>query len=377
MGFKMTDIDNNEEDLGVIEEEERLLEEHDDNETPPSDIIAFNELRSCADLLRMYKSNQLTIDPDFQRNLVWSISSRSKFIDSLAKQLPIPSMCISLDYKTDRRLVIDGLQRISTIVSFLNEESWTLSNIKEIDQRLRGKTPNQIKNENPDLFSRIENVTIPITVLRCDYSKKSHMRHLFTIFHRLNSGGSKLNNQEIRNCIYSGKLNNLLKEIANTPESQNFFKYKTSNISNTNALLGNNYRYQYEELYLRVLAFSENLEKYNGKLSNFLNDFMNENCNPNEKKYNEWKTKLLKSLSLIYGDERIFKFSKTIVEAILYGVYKNLDNISLLDLESFKDRVNELKRHENFSLISLKEGLASKEKVNGRLSVAEEIFGRS
>ena len=371
----MSDI---EEELIVInEEEERLLEEHDDDEISPSDIIAFNELRSCADLLRMYKSSQLTIDPDFQRNLVWSISSRSKFIDSLAKQLPIPSMCISLDYKTDRRLVIDGLQRISTIVSFLNEESWTLSNIKEIDQRLRGKTPNQIKNEYPDLFSRIENVTIPITVLRCDYSKKSHMRHLFTIFHRLNSGGAKLNNQEIRNCIYSGKLNNLLKEIAGTDESQSFFRYRTSNISNTNALLGSNYRYQYEELYLRVLAFSENLDKYNGKLSNFLNEFMDDNSNSKDAKYSEWKNKLLKSLSLVYRDERISKFSKTIVEAILYGVYKNLDNTALLNLEIFKGKVNELRKHENFSLISLKEGLASKDKVNGRLSVAKEIFGRS
>lgn len=64
----MTQIEINEEQ--IVEEEERLSEEHDDNEAPPSDIIAFNELRSCADLLRMYKSNQLTIDPEFQRNLV-------------------------------------------------------------------------------------------------------------------------------------------------------------------------------------------------------------------------------------------------------------------------------------------------------------------
>lgn len=199
--FEMKEIDEI-----LVEKEDELFEEDTEDETPPIDIIAFNELRSCADLHRMYRSNQLTIDPDFQRNLVWTAVSKSKFIDSLAKQLPIPSMCISLDYKSDKRLVIDGLQRISTIVSFLNEENWALSNINDIDIRLRGKTPNQIKNESPEIFSRIENISIPITVLRCDYSKKSHMSYLFTIFHRLNSGGNKLNNQEIRNCIYSGKL---------------------------------------------------------------------------------------------------------------------------------------------------------------------------
>src|SRR5690606_3309738 len=118
----------------------------------------------------------------------------------------------------------------------------------------------------------------------------------------------------------------------------------------TNALLGSNYRYQYEELYLRVLAFSEKLDKYNGKLSNFLNDFMDDNRNPDDKKYFEWKSNFLNVLSLIYRDERIANFSKTIVEAILYGVYKNLNNVALLDVEIFKNRVNELREHENFSL---------------------------
>ena len=74
-------------------------QQHDDdiNKQPPDDIISFNELRSCADLLRMYTDNQLKIDPDFQRNLVWSAVEKTRFIDSLTKQLSIPSMCISLD----------------------------------------------------------------------------------------------------------------------------------------------------------------------------------------------------------------------------------------------------------------------------------------
>ncbi|MDC4669194.1 DUF262 domain-containing protein, partial [Acinetobacter baumannii] len=86
--LNFAEIDTNEE---LLEQEEELFDEDLEGETPPSDIIAFNELRSCADLFRMYKSNQLKIDPDFQRNLVWSISAKSRFIDSLAKQLPIPS----------------------------------------------------------------------------------------------------------------------------------------------------------------------------------------------------------------------------------------------------------------------------------------------
>ena len=371
--LNFTEIDTNEE---LLEREEELFEEDSDGESPPSDIIAFNELRSCADLFRMYKSNQLKIDPDFQRNLVWSISAKSKFIDSLAKQLPIPSMCISLDYKTDQRLIIDGLQRISTIISFLNGDDWKISNIKEIDEKLRGKTPAQIFNDHRDIFSKIENITIPITVLRCEYSKKSHMKYLFTIFHRLNSGGNRLNNQEIRNCIYEGSFNNLLKDLAKDIKSQTYFKYEIAPLNKNHSMIRNSYRFQFEELYLRVFAFSEKLGSYKGKLATFLNDFMDDNRNMPENKVFEWKEKMHSTWDIVFSDDRVSTFSKSIVEAILYGVFNNLDNQSLLDADTFKMKVNELRLDENFSLVALKEGLASKEKVTRRLNKAKEIFGR-
>ena len=72
--------------------ENQQMETDDFNEVPPGDIVAFNELRSCADLLRMYKENQLEIQPDFQRDIVWSPSMQTRLIDSLVKQLPIPSV---------------------------------------------------------------------------------------------------------------------------------------------------------------------------------------------------------------------------------------------------------------------------------------------
>ena len=87
---------------------------------PPPDIVAFNEARSCADLFRLYQKGQLDIQPKFQRGIVWSNKEQALFVDSLIKQLPIPSICISLDIKTQKRLVIDGLQRLWTIIHFLN-----------------------------------------------------------------------------------------------------------------------------------------------------------------------------------------------------------------------------------------------------------------
>ena len=92
--------------------ERQTFEEIDGFSVPPADLIAYNELRSCADLYRMYRERQLEISPEFQREIVWSTPVQTRFIDSLVKQLPIPTMCFSLDYKTQKWQVIDGLQRM-------------------------------------------------------------------------------------------------------------------------------------------------------------------------------------------------------------------------------------------------------------------------
>lgn len=60
-------------DEGLERAETELSESEGYSETPPSDIVAFNELRSCADLVRMHTSKQLIIKPDFQRDVVWPL----------------------------------------------------------------------------------------------------------------------------------------------------------------------------------------------------------------------------------------------------------------------------------------------------------------
>ena len=135
-------------DKSIKELEDTQQYEDNSNDLPPSDIVAFNELRSCADLLRLYESKQLNIQPDFQRDIVWSKPDQTRFIDSLTKQLPIPSMCISLDYKTDRRLIIDGLQRMNSIINFLSDDEWKLSELDDIDEKLSGKTVHTIKTKS-------------------------------------------------------------------------------------------------------------------------------------------------------------------------------------------------------------------------------------
>ena len=364
-------------DQKTPEEELRELEENEafeDNnaDLPPNDIVAFNELRSCSDLVRMYKTEQLEIQPDFQRDIVWKKPAQTRFIDSLVKQLPIPSICISLDYKTNKRLVIDGLQRMQSIINFLDEENenWRLSKLDDIDEKISGKTISTIKSKYPKIYDRVENLTIPVTVLRCDYSKKSHMKYLFTIFHRLNTGGLKLNNQEIRNCIFNGPFNRLLKTEVIYENFRNLLDLEKDKT----------YRFIYEELILRFFAFYDWLEKYNGKLSAFLNDYMNEYKEADKTFISKKKHLFERVVDLLYirilDSKKLPHISKATTEGIMMGIAKNINELEALPNETLKSYYQKLRNDDLYSIENLKEGLSQKEKVLKRLNRAIKIFNR-
>lgn len=350
----------------IYEEGEETIE----NVVPPADIFAFNESRSCADLKRMYDKKQIDISPDFQRELVWDSPSKARFLDSLLKNLPIPSMCISLDISSQKRVVIDGLQRISTIVEFLdaveNDRELVLSSLNDIDDRLSGKSIKQIKEYSPDVIGFIENVSIPVTVLRCDLSKENHMEYIFTIFHRLNTGGTKLNSQEIRNCIFNGKFNDMLSKCSSEKNEE------------LESLLGKkNSRFTFEEFILRFFAFQDKLNNYNGKLTSFLNEYMRENRKLSEDKINNKKDLFIKTVDVLYSKITGEKnFSRAVLEALLYGVGKNLEKSSSMSNEDFNSLCQKIRDSTELQSSELQGGLMQQSKVKARLNIADEIFRR-
>lgn len=359
-------------ELSELEQmEKETFEEDDSIDLPPPDVVAYNELRSCADLFRMYKDGILEIRPVFQREIVWTEPAKTRFIDSLVKQLPIPSMCFSLDFKSQQWQVIDGLQRMHCIVRFLTGSSWTLSKLDDIDPKLSGTPISSLADKKSSLhpyFTRVENLTLPITVLRCDYLNKSHSNYIFTIFHRLNSGGTKLNNQEIRNCIYSGPFNEFLKELDGNTTWMKINKMEQ---------IGG-YRYTKQELILRFFAFRDNYESYRGRLAKFLNDYMLDHRYPSDEFISEKRTLFNGTVDLIY--KSVFagkipsKLSIAVLEATLVGVSFNLSFLTSQTNEHIQALYEKLINDNNFSESRLREGLSGRERVIGRMSVAKRIF---
>lgn len=359
-----------------MDQQNQLFDDLDDSEEasfenaiPPQDIFAFNESRSCADLKRMYDKKQIDIEPDFQRERVWKPKDKTRFIDSLLKNLPIPSMCVSLDIKTNKRIVIDGLQRISTIIEFLdavenNDDKYILSNIDDVDSRLAGNSAKYIQEQYPEVVSDIENVSIPVTTLRCNLDKENHMEYIFTIFHRLNTGGTKLNDQEIRNCIFSGGFNDMV------------FHCAIDNKPILTKYLGENKRFSHEEFVLRFFAFQDsNLEQnYNGRLTSFLNKYMDQNRNLDQSSL-LCRQKLFNRVILFIQRQIFERTSKIVFESILYGIAKNIDSLEKnVSEEKFKSKVEELMASTEFKTEELQSGLLQRAKVLARLNKANKVF---
>lgn len=339
---------------------------------PPPDVVSFNELRSCADLVRLFEEGTLEIQPHFQREVVWKKPDQSRFIDSLVKQLPIPSMCFSLDFKTQKWQVVDGLQRMTSIVAFLGKNSdWRLSNLADIDSRIANRTASQLIAEGGEpetLYRRVRNLSLPITVIRCDYSKESHTNYLFTIFHRLNAGGVRLNNQEIRNCIYSGPFNTLLHDLDVVAEWK----------ATKDRLPGKGNRFRSVELILRFFALYENTENYSGQMAKFLNDYMHQYRLAKAEELENMRQLFIRAASVLargLAHDGVAKPSNTLIDAALVGIADNIDELEPLSDVDLGARMSLLREHPALSAIALKSDTTATEKVKNRLGAAREIFG--
>lgn len=369
---------NDKENKKLKEIEYQLQYEDDTNEIPPKEVFTFNELRSCADLYRMYKKGILEIQPVYQRDFVWSDADKTRFVDSLLKRLPIPSLCFSQDAKTNRMQVIDGLQRMDTIRSFFDNSEWRLSNLDDIDSRLRGKTIKEITDSDPEVVSEIENFALPVTLLRCDYEKLNHIEYVFTIFRRLNTGGLKLTNQEIRNAIFSGTFNDFLRDCNKDKNWASLLK-KTTGQKNTND------RFKSIEVILKFFAFFDKHSKFKPGLSNFLNEYMKENRSLSEtdiqKKKDLFDRTIHLALETLFKRKPVSRLNNATFDAVMFGIAKNIDYLEKLLSDSrgatIKTMFKEFSKQNAFSPESLSEGIYNRQKVAERFSLATSIFSKN
>lgn len=198
--------------------------------------------------------------PDYQREMVWTPNQKSRFIESLMLNLPIPYLFFS-DNEEGRSEVIDGSQRLRTIIEYY-QNKFELKNLKLLDS-LNGFNFDDLPLVRQRRFRK---KTIRVIEMTSNMDEEARRQ----MFDRLNTGGTKLTSMEQRFGSRDGKFTHFVNEL-----SKNKLLREICPISETRES-----RREYPELILRFFAYLNNYKKFEKRVDEFLDDYldkMNEN----------------------------------------------------------------------------------------------------
>lgn len=351
---------------------------------------------SFGELINLYKNKELVIRPEYQRLFRWSQLQKTALIESILLSIPIPPIFVAED-KDGVWELVDGLQRVSTFISFFGElegsslvsvNNYTDSDIEEAGEdsfeEINGESYNKWVLRAGNLIKNLEGFTIDTlpaglkinlkrAVCRVEILRGESTNSMkYELFKRLNSGGSKLTPQEIRNGIYRGvdpRLNELLLKISQDKIFKDLTQLSSGRIDEL---------YD-QELILRFFAFYNSVEKITANTEKFLNGFMETTVQNPDFDYSSYENILLKCLNLIndLGNNKIFRNSSNLFvpanfEGILIGLAQNIEKYEASP-ELLKEKINLLKNDGDFNRFS---GVASnsKSRIKNRLKRANEIF---
>lgn len=249
--------------ISVIE----AVDKHLKNVHTQSLDLSFNEL------LDMYKQGELDISPDYQRLFQWSEGTRSRFIESLLLEMPIPAIYV-IEEQEGKYLLIDGLQRISSYLHLRGEleaphlepeikmgKKLVLTDC-DIVKELNGKTFDDLGTA---LQIRLKRSFVRVEVVR----KGSDPKFKYHMFKRFNTGGALLTDQQLRNCtirLLNPQFNDFIIRLS---QQDIFQQCVTENLTQTQILGAFD-----QELVLRFFAFKNYRDNFQHDVRDFLTEYM-------------------------------------------------------------------------------------------------------
>lgn len=220
-----------------IEGDDTLIPESnvDTENIYPANVKVSRDVFSVYELKRKYEERgSVVLDPDFQRENVWSRKQKSELVESILMGIPLPVMYFAED-KLGNLQVIDGRQRLTALFTYLNND-FPISSAPILSS-IKGKNFSQLEQKDQ---VKLEDYQIIVYIIK----PSTPDRIKFDIFDRVNRGGTQLNKQEMRNALYQGESTKLLSKLS---KSQEFQKATNGAINAT--------RMKDKYLILRFLAF--------------------------------------------------------------------------------------------------------------------------
>lgn len=327
----------------------------------PSDVNITQIPTNVSNIMERLENEEYDLMPAFQRHGgLWSIEKQSRLIESLMLKIPLPAFYFDAS-REDKWVVIDGLQRLTAFQNYLvgedledgSREKYKFQGMQYL-RDFNGKTFDELPRQ---YIRRIKESSIVAYTV----TKGTPEEVVFNIFQRINTGGVQLNDQEIRQALYSGIGTDLIKEMA----EMEVFKEATQFAVKPDRMLDREYA-------LRFLSFTElDYEKeYKGNIDNFLikglkeaNVFDANDCGRVIRRF----VRVMKACKSIFGKYAFRKYNKDFrrgpinkaifeIWAICFG---ELNVIQLKRIEKNKDeflrQFGELLENSDFA-VALKAG---------------------
>lgn len=307
--------------------------EHEDGQTVRFRISSYGADYTVDSLVKRLNSRVFYVPP-FQREYVWTQPQASRFIESLLLGLPVPNVFVAKESESSKHLIIDGQQRLKTLQYFF--ENYFVNRdrkfrLKDVAPEWSGKTIHDLTAD--DRF-RLEDSIVRVTIFKQDHPGDE--RSIYSVFERLNTGGTKLYPQEIRNCVSHGALIELLKELNQNEHWRSIFGAPSK-------------RQKDQELILRFLAFYFEEENYKQPMRNFLNKFTQDHRNVAAPLTSQFRKVFANTIETIRDaiGQRAFRPKSTtlnaaVFDSVMVGVARRLDSGPISNLEQLKQAYENL-----------------------------------
>jgi len=266
-------------------------------------------------LVKRFERGDIFI-PDFQRSYVWTLRQASKFIESILLGLPIPSVFLYREEKTHKLLIIDGLQRLSTLYAFYKGKfprSNQTFRLKDVKSKYKNRSLTELAEED---HRRLEDSVIHAMIIQQTVPGNDNSS-VYHIFDRLNSNGTPLHPQEMRAAIYHGPFQELLAKL----NQESHWREIYGPIHK---------RAKDQELVLRFLALANTRNAYIKPMKIFLNKFMNENRSLNKQSEKKLTAQFVDTINRAHEalGHRAFRPQRTIniavFDAMMIGIFESV-----------------------------------------------------
>ncbi|MBU2578153.1 DUF262 domain-containing protein [Patescibacteria group bacterium] len=351
---------------------ERIHSEEEDYESAPPEyeIHTYPADFTLEVLHQKWKAHDIEI-PQFQRQFVWRQIQASKLIESFLIGLPVPSVFLYTERKSQKFLVIDGQQRLRSVFYYFDglfgEETKgkrQVFQLKGLSEKSRYFNKSYEDLDEADQRKLHNCVLRSFIVQQLDPNDETSIYH---IFERLNTGGTLLANQEIRNCVYRGSLNSLLHEL--------------NKLSEWRRIVGRpepDSRQKDVELMLRFFALLS-IDHYEKPMKDFLSKFMKANRDPEEGTAQDFKNLFTQTCNTVIDclGEKPFHIraglNSAVFDCVMVGFAKHLDSVP----SDIRDRYEALTKPENTVFLkTVTSSTTDKETLKDRFRIAnDELFG--